>query len=146
MPKWLNPKWLLASSFNIKFAVLAVLFNGLLVGFINHDYGGEKTITSALVQMLVSFLAGGIGARLVQYLSLIKNSYLSYFLVSALPISVKLFLASAGHALNSTPKFWPSVIWPIVVSWAMSVGVNYGTRNLQHSRLGRFVFKPPSTS
>lgn len=146
MPKWLNPRWLFTSSFNIKFAFLAVLFNGFLVGFVNRNYGEEKSISSALVQMFVSFLAGGIGARVVQYLSLIKNPYLSYFLVSALPIFIKLILAIIGHTLNQTPEFWPSVIWPILVSWVMSVGVNYGTRNLQQSRLGRFIFKPPSTS
>lgn len=142
----LNWRWFYASSFNIKFAVLAVAFNGLLVGFINHNHGSEKTISSALVQMLVSFAAGGIGARIVQYISLVKSAFWSYFLASALPLSVKISLAWLGHELNKTPELLFSIVLPVFVSWLMCVIVNYGTRNLQQTKLGRFFFKPPSTS
>jgi hypothetical protein len=123
------------NTFNIKFALISAVCNGLIVmlmhrqfGWSAFEYGGAQAISS--------FLSTGVTARLVQHFSPIRNPVRSYVLGSFIPAFLTGIMSVSAHAMNHTPDVFFSSFPSILISFVTSFVTNAITRH--------GYFRPPN--
>lgn len=124
---------LVSWGFNPKFALLA-LIPGFLVLWINARKNGswKKAVKAGGVQVVVSFLTAGIGARMIESWCLNVDFWLyAYGLAGVVGMALKTVVGWIGHKLNHTPRFWQSILWPALISTATSVFTLVVLRNAE---------------
>lgn len=114
--------------FNIKFALISAVANGLIAMYVNWKYGLHEAGAAGLTQALASFLSTGFTARVVQHFSPIQNRFHSYFWGSLVPATLTLAISILGHFLNQTPELFRSCIAPVAISYTTSYMTNWITR------------------
>ena len=112
--------------FNIKFALISAVFNGIIVAVINIQYG--SALMPGLTQALSSFFSTGVTARIVQHFSPIRNPLRSYALGSFVPAMLTFVMSISGHVLNGTPNILLSSFPATLVSFVTSFVTNAITR------------------
>lgn len=130
-------------TFNWKISGLALIYNGTVAILTNFGHGLVVSLRAGLVQMLVAAVAAGIGARIVQYFSKVKNPWMSYGLSFFVPFVLRFMFTFAGHKLNHTPELWLTVGVTVAVSSTLSVVFNFGTRNLSRVPIIGGFFRIP---
>ena len=126
---------LLNRVFNWKFAIFAFLL-ALAVALINairNDWG--ISFRAGGVQLVISFLSAGIGAKLIEWSEKRWNLSVltSYFKAILIGLGLKLLCGWLGHAvLNKTPELGISIILPALGSTAMALFYNVYIRNLSY--------------
>lgn len=130
-------------TFNWKMGGLALVYNGTVAILTNISHGLTVSLRAGLVQMLVAAVIAGIGARIVQYFSKVKNPWLSYGLSFFIPFVLRFVFTFVGHTLNHTPELWLTVGVTVAVSSTFSVVFNFGTRNLSRVPIIGVFFKIP---
>ena len=85
-------------------AIAGAVIMGLIVGFINRDYGLWPASTAALKQAVYTFLFGGMMIKLLYVLAgRISGLYLSVILSSLIVTVVTVLLVFAVHSMRGTP-------------------------------------------
>ena len=125
MKWWLN---IYHNLFNIKFAIISALFNGIIATMVNWSYGPAEFLYAGIAQAISSFFSTGFTARIVQHFSPIKNPFTSYFLGSLVPATFTLILSLSAHIINQTPEIIGSCIAPVAISYSTSYVTNFITR------------------
>ena len=114
--------------FNVKFAVISAIFNGIIAMAVNMTHGPEEYLMAGLAQAASSFLSTGITARVVQHFSPIRSAPISYFFGSLVPAIMTFAMSLTAHLWNGTPETLASCLIPTIVSYTTSYVTNFITR------------------
>ncbi len=115
--------------FNIKFAAISAIANGGIVMWVNWSYGPEMYVVAGICQSVASFFSTGFTARIVQYFSLIRSPFRSYFLGSLVPALCTFSISISAHAYNGTPELLWSCMPATAISYFTSYITNFITRH-----------------
>lgn len=114
--------------FNIKFAVISAIFNGIVAMMVNSAHSPKEYLMAGLVQAASSFLSTGVTARVVQHFSPIQSTPISYFFGSLVPATMTFVMSLTAHIWNNTPEVLASCVTPTIISYITSYITNYITR------------------
>jgi hypothetical protein len=114
--------------FNLKFALISAVTNGLIVLWLNKNHTSADYLSAGGWQALYSFFSTGVTARLIQHFSLVKDPLPSYFFGTFTAASLTFVGSFAVHWLNSTPEILVSCLSPTLISYTTGFGTNFITR------------------
>lgn len=84
---------------------------GVIVFYINKDYGWFLATTAGLKQAVYTFFFGGIIVKILEYFLIrIKNQYLSIPISVLIVTAITTFLVFIVHNLKGTPEPYLSTI------------------------------------
>jgi len=114
--------------FNIKFAIISAVCNGLIAIMVNAAHSPGEYLMSGVAQAASSFLSTGITARVVQHFSPIRSAFISYFFGSLIPAAMTFAMSLTIHLWNNTPEAMASRVAPTIISYITSYLTNYISR------------------
>ena len=114
--------------FNLKFALVSAVTNGLIVLWLNRHHASADLLSAGAWQAAYSFFSTGVTARVIQHFSLIERPLPSYFLGTLSAAAMTFAGSFAVHWFNGTPEIWASCLSPTLISYTTGFGTNFITR------------------
>ena len=128
MTRWQKVVAFYHNVFNLKYAIMSAIFNGVVAVMVNVAHGPREFLMAGLAQAAASFLSTGVTARVVQHFSPIRSAPVSYFLGSLVRGTMAFGMSLTAHLWNDTPEVLASCVAPTVISYITSYAINYMTR------------------
>ncbi len=118
MPSSLNKALLFISRFiNLKMGLAGALVMGLVVWFINMDFGWWPATTAALKQAAYTFLFGGILIKILETISIkVQNKYRAVVLATLFVSILTILLVYGVHSMKGTPRPFESTLPTIIMA------------------------------
>lgn len=136
MRVWQTVKKVYHNTFNIRFAVISAVFNGIWVMAKNNERDLPEQLSLGITQAVASFFSTGVTARVVQHFSPLPNTLLAYAGGSIVPATLTAVMSVGAHLIIGNAEPVSNSLMAIGISFVTSFGTNFVTR--------RGFFRPPN--
>ena len=118
--------------FNWKAGLISAAVNGPVVAYANWNHSVFVSVSAGVVQGVVSFGLTALTAGIAQRISdSIERPLYAYAFGSVVPATVTFLVSYGAHVRNETPELFESVLWPTLLSFSTSIGMNALVRNYE---------------